>query len=186
MSGTTAAYTTGALPGGTVDAVVIGGGAAGLNGALMLARSRRPVVVIDSGAPRNAHAEAVHGLLGLDGTPPAELYGQGREEVRRYGGPVAEVVRGDDGGITGVRLADGQVVARRVLAVATTMRARTEGLAGPGLPMEDLPDGMGRRFAWRSSVHRPDAWPTGSSARRPAHDGVCLAGEAPAESRQGD
>ena len=53
----------------TVDAVVIGGGAAGLNGALMLARSRRSVVVIDSGTPRNAPAEGVHGMLGLDGTP---------------------------------------------------------------------------------------------------------------------
>ncbi|MFD0773418.1 FAD-binding protein, partial [Streptomonospora algeriensis] len=33
------------------DAVVVGGGAAGLNGALMLARSRRQVAVIDAGAP---------------------------------------------------------------------------------------------------------------------------------------
>jgi hypothetical protein len=39
-----------ALAEGTVDAVVIGGGAAGLNGALILARSRRSVVVIDSAA----------------------------------------------------------------------------------------------------------------------------------------
>lgn len=51
------------LPYETVDAVVIGGGAAGLNGALMLARSRRSVVVIDGGTPRNAPAEGVHGLL---------------------------------------------------------------------------------------------------------------------------
>jgi thioredoxin reductase len=74
------------MPGETVDAVVIGGGTAGLNGALRLTRSRRSVVVIDSGTPRNAPAEAVHGLPGLDGTPPAELLQRGREEVRRYGG----------------------------------------------------------------------------------------------------
>jgi len=43
-----------ALPTETVDVVVIGGGAAGLNGALMPARSRRSSVVIDSGTPRNA------------------------------------------------------------------------------------------------------------------------------------
>ena len=45
------------------DVVVVGGGAAGLSGALMLARSRRSVVVIDAGTPRNAPAEGVHGLL---------------------------------------------------------------------------------------------------------------------------
>ena len=55
------------------DVVVIGGGAAGLNGALMLARSRRSVVVLDVGQPRNAPAEGVHGLLGREGMPPSEL-----------------------------------------------------------------------------------------------------------------
>jgi flavin-dependent dehydrogenase len=46
------------------DVVVVGGGPAGLNGALMLARARRAVLVIDAGSPRNAPAEGVHGLLG--------------------------------------------------------------------------------------------------------------------------
>ncbi|MCE0488081.1 NAD(P)/FAD-dependent oxidoreductase [Ornithinimicrobium sediminis] len=45
------------LPHRTVDAVVVGGGAAGLNGAIMLARSRRSVVVVDDGRPRNAPAD---------------------------------------------------------------------------------------------------------------------------------
>src|SRR5690348_11768665 len=86
MPMTSTAHEPGALPGGTVDAVVIGGGAAGLNGALMLARARRSVVVVDNGTPRNAPAEGVHGLLGLDGTPPSELLRRGREEVTGYGG----------------------------------------------------------------------------------------------------
>ena len=70
------------------DVVVVGGGAAGLNGALMLARSRRSVVVIDAGQPRNAPADGVHGLLARDGMPPAELLERGRAEVRSYGGAV--------------------------------------------------------------------------------------------------
>lgn len=42
MVTTTPAYTSDTLPEQTIDAVVIGGGAAGLNGALMLARSGGP------------------------------------------------------------------------------------------------------------------------------------------------
>src|SRR5437879_12942498 len=80
------------LSGETVDVVVIGGGAAGLSGALMLARSRRSVVVIDSGTPRNAPADGVRGLLGLDGIPPAELLRRGREEVTGYGGRIVSCV----------------------------------------------------------------------------------------------
>lgn len=70
------------------DVVVIGGGAAGLNGALLLGRSRRSVAVIDAGAPRNSPAEGVHGLLGHEGIPPTELLERGRAEVRRYGGHI--------------------------------------------------------------------------------------------------
>ena len=38
------------------DVVVVDSGAAGLNGALALARSRRSVLVVDAGDPRNAPA----------------------------------------------------------------------------------------------------------------------------------
>ena len=44
------------------DVVVIGGGAAGLSGALALSRARRSVLVVDSGRPRNAPAAAATGI----------------------------------------------------------------------------------------------------------------------------
>jgi thioredoxin reductase len=102
--------------------VVIGGGAAGLSGALALVRARRRVLVIDSGAPRNAPAGHVHNYLTRDGTPPGELSAVGRAEVAGYGGEfVTGAVTGavrDDDGFT-VTLADGGTVRARRLLVTT-------------------------------------------------------------------
>ena len=69
----------------TYDVVVVGGGAAGLSGALTLGRARRSVLVVDAGEPRNAPASRVHGFLTRDGTNPSELLEAGRAEARRYG-----------------------------------------------------------------------------------------------------
>ncbi|WP_393060948.1 NAD(P)/FAD-dependent oxidoreductase [Streptomyces sp. LN549] len=74
------------------DVVVIGGGAAGLSGALALGRARRSVLVIDAGSPRNAPAAHVHNYLGREGTPPSELTAIGRKEAAQYG---AEFVEGE-------------------------------------------------------------------------------------------
>ena len=70
------------------DAVVIGGGAAGLSAALVLSRARRRVLVVDAGSPRNAPAARMHGFLSRDGLPPAELLALGRNEVKNYGGEI--------------------------------------------------------------------------------------------------
>ncbi|MFJ2664434.1 NAD(P)/FAD-dependent oxidoreductase [Nocardia fluminea] len=128
------------------DVVVLGGGAAGLNAALMLARSRRSVAVIDAGAPRNAPAQGVHGLLGREGMSPLELLEIGRAEVRGYGGHVVsgEVVSvartGDTAGAEFlVSLADGSTVSARRILVAT-------GLA------DELPDVPGLREHWGHDV----------------------------------
>ncbi|MEW2383051.1 NAD(P)/FAD-dependent oxidoreductase [Micromonospora sp. NPDC047707] len=128
------------------DVVVVGGGAAGLNGALMLARARRSVVVIDAGAPRNAPADGVHGLLAREGTPPAELLERGRAEVRGYGG---HVVTGQvdaaarDGDGFAVTLADGRSVRARRLLVTTGL-------------VDDLPGVAGLRERWgRDVIHCP-------------------------------
>ncbi len=72
------------------DVVIIGGGAAGLSAATTLSRALRSVLVIDSGAPRNAPAAGVHGYLSRDGMSPRELLSIGRSEVLSYGGTVID------------------------------------------------------------------------------------------------
>src|ERR1700682_3338794 len=74
----------------TYDVVVVGGGAAGLRGALLLARSRRSILGIDGGEPRNAPAGAARGSLSRDGINPLEMLELGRAEVRGYGGQLME------------------------------------------------------------------------------------------------
>jgi thioredoxin reductase len=66
------------------DAVIVGGGPAGLSAALMLGRCRRRVVLCDAGQPRNRASPAVHCLLGREGTSPNELLAKGRAELERY------------------------------------------------------------------------------------------------------
>lgn len=67
------------------DAIVIGGGAAGLSAAQALGRSLRRTLVIDGGSPRNRFAAHLHNAVGIDGTPPLELIARGRAEAEAYG-----------------------------------------------------------------------------------------------------
>ena len=124
------------------DVVVVGGGPAGLNGALVLARARRSVLVIDAGQPRNAPAQGVHGFLTRDGMPPAELAAIGRDEVRRYGGTVvhgrATSAAKAGAGFT-VTLDDSTTVGARRLLVTTGL-------------VDELPDIPGLRERWGHSV----------------------------------
>ncbi|MBB4685579.1 bifunctional NAD(P)/FAD-dependent oxidoreductase/class I SAM-dependent methyltransferase [Amycolatopsis jiangsuensis] len=129
------------------DVVVVGGGAAGLSGAVALARSRRSVLVVDSGEPRNAPAGHVHNYLGRESTPPGELLAIGRSELAGYGG---EVVNGTvtsldrrDNGDFAVGLADGRTVRARRLLVATGLK-------------DELPEVAGLQRRWgRDVLHCP-------------------------------
>ena len=125
------------------DVVVIGGGAAGLSGAIALARSRRPVLVIDAGEPRNAPAAGVHNFLTRDGLPPAEIYALGRAELGRYGGHVIDgrvtalapdSAAGDDPlfrvEYTGLPEGTVRSVTARRLLIATGLRDELPGIPG--------------------------------------------------------
>lgn len=128
------------------DVVVIGGGPAGLSGAVALGRSLRSVLVVDAGQPRNASAAHAHNYLGREGVSPAQLLADGRAEAASYGVEVAEgtVVSAatTDDGFT-VQHSDGTSTRARRLLVTT-------GLT------DELPDVPGLAQRWgRDVLHCP-------------------------------
>jgi thioredoxin reductase len=107
------------------DAIVIGGGPAGLTGALWLARYRHRVRLFDAGDPRNAPTTGVHGFLGLQDIPPLELRRIGRAQATDAGAETEEaVVETIDGEIDDfvLRLADGRGFGARRILFATGLR----------------------------------------------------------------
>ena len=66
------------------DVIVIGGSFAGLSAALQLAGSRRRVLVMDSGEPRNRSAKFSHGFFGHDGQTPSALLVKARSQLLSY------------------------------------------------------------------------------------------------------
>lgn len=66
------------------DAVVVGGGPAGLAAATWLARYRADVVVVDAEEHRNRWADKAHGYLGLDSVSPSDLLDAARRDLKAY------------------------------------------------------------------------------------------------------
>lgn len=82
------------------DAIIIGGGPAGLNAALVLGRARRNVVVIDEGSPRNKVTRETHGFLTRDGVSPSEFRRIAKEQISVY--PSVRFVEDTAAAVTGV------------------------------------------------------------------------------------
>lgn len=66
------------------DIIIIGGGPAGLTGALTAARGNRSVLVLDHGKPRNAPAAHMMNFPSRDGTPPQEFRDLIKRDLRAY------------------------------------------------------------------------------------------------------
>jgi thioredoxin reductase len=104
------------------DAMVVGGGPAGLSAALVLGRCRRSVLLCDGGSYRNDATRAMHGFLSRDGIAPAELRRIGREQLAPYGVEVRDVlVEGawKEGEHFALLLSGGEKVVGRKLLLAT-------------------------------------------------------------------
>jgi thioredoxin reductase len=108
------------------DAVIVGGGPAGLAAAGWLGRYRRSTLLIDADEGRNRWADHLHGVPGNDMAAPEELRAAAREEVQRYPDVTlraarVRAVRRDDDGMFTVEL-DGEEVRTRRLVLATGVR----------------------------------------------------------------
>ncbi|WP_437589635.1 NAD(P)/FAD-dependent oxidoreductase [Sorangium sp. So ce1000] len=115
------------------DAIIVGGGPAGLSAALILGRCRRRVLVCDSGQYRNHAARGVHGFLSRDGIAPSELRRIAREQLAPYGveireAAVTDVRRGP--GRFEVTLEGGERLRCRKLLLATGLVDRLPELPG--------------------------------------------------------
>lgn len=109
-----------------LDAVVIGGGPAGLQAALTLGRMHRSVVLLDSGEYRNAPVEHMQNFVTHDGRDPAEFRALAQADLAAYDTVTVRrdraVAVSEDDGRFWVELADGSSLEARVLVLATGVR----------------------------------------------------------------
>jgi thioredoxin reductase len=134
------------------DAVVIGGGPAGLQAALTLGRMHRRVLLLDSGEYRNAPAEHMHNFVTQDGTPPAEFRAAARADLAAYAtvtvrdaAATAVVPDGEGfrvelgawpgadaagGAASGADAEDGEPLTTRAVVLATGMRDTLPAIPG--------------------------------------------------------
>lgn len=129
------------------DVIIIGGSYAGLSAALVLGRSLRRVLVIDTGKPCNRRTPHSHGFLTRDGETPTQLAAIAREQVSLY--PTVSFKAGTAtsahqiaGGFR-VRTDDGESYEGRKLMLATGL-------------LDVMPDIPGFADCWgRSVLHCP-------------------------------
>ena len=118
----------------TYDAVIVGGGPAGLSAALVLGRANKRVLVVDDDRPANAVSHGVGGLLGHDRVKPAELRESGRRQLGEH--PNVEFRHAAVGGVERtrgpfiVRSADGRAVRTHAIVLAHGLRYDPPALPG--------------------------------------------------------
>ena len=115
------------------DAVIVGGGPAGLSAALVLGRARKRVLVVDNDRPANAVSQGVGGLLGHDRPKPGELRAAGRAQLQEHDSVAVragDVTRAQQSGNGFVIELDGFAVHSDTIVLAHGLRYDPPALPG--------------------------------------------------------
>jgi thioredoxin reductase len=116
------------------DAVIVGGGPAGLSAALLLGRANKRVLVVDDDRPANSVSQGVGGLLGHGRVKPEDLRRSGRRQLEEHAnvevrhGAVEDVEPTADGFV--VTPTDAAPVRARAIVLAHGLRYDPPPLPG--------------------------------------------------------
>lgn len=118
-----------------LDALIIGGGSAGLSLANYLGRQLFNAVVFDSGVYRNAPASHMHNVLGFDHQNPENLRAKARQDLERYDTirvekTAIESVRKAGDGMFEATDANGKTWRAKKLVLATGVKDISPGIPG--------------------------------------------------------
>lgn len=116
------------------DCIIVGGGPAGLNAAVVLGRCRRKVLLFDSGTYRNLYSHGMHNYLTRDGILPAEFLKTAWQEAEKYGVRMLQKTishtRKSDNGLFVARDADGKLYYAKKMLIATGLRDKVPDVPG--------------------------------------------------------
>ena len=126
------------------DVIIVGAGPAGSAAAMVLARMRRRVLIIDNESPRNRLSHGMHNYLSRDGTLPLDFLKMAHEELKSYGirhikAKATQAVRNDDESFTITDHKNNVYYAQRLL-LATGVT-------------DNVPDVPGMQQLWGNGVY---------------------------------
>ena len=127
------------------DCIVVGGGPAGANAAVVLTRAHRRVLLIDEGKQRNLLSTGMHNFLTRDAILPSDFLKAVSEELDHYSVPrsatrAIKAERLEDSGHFCVTTSDGKTHRARKLLLATGVT-------------DNIPDVPGMKELWGCAVH---------------------------------